>query len=131
MLCCQVKRDATYDDIVELLKQRFAPLATPMYLACEFKNAKRQKDEDVRDFLDRLKTLAAKAFPGHPKRVVDERLLEQFIDGQEPRIKWMTAGYDLPSIDVALKKIVQVEDCLLYTSPSPRDRTRSRMPSSA
>ena len=24
-----------------------------------------------------------------------------------------------------------VEDCLLYTSPSPRDRTRSRMPSSA
>ena len=25
----------------------------------------------------------------------------------------------------------QYEDCLLYTSPSPRDRTRSRMPSSA
>ena len=26
---------------------------------------------------------------------------------------------------------VQLGDCLLYTSPSPRDRTRSRMPSSA
>mgnify|MGYP003380601540 CR=1 FL=1 len=25
----------------------------------------------------------------------------------------------------------QLVDCLLYTSPSPRDRTRSRMPSSA
>ena len=25
----------------------------------------------------------------------------------------------------------EVKDCLLYTSPSPRDRTRSRMPSSA
>ena len=25
----------------------------------------------------------------------------------------------------------QVNACLLYTSPSPRDRTRSRMPSSA
>ena len=25
----------------------------------------------------------------------------------------------------------QPVDCLLYTSPSPRDRTRSRMPSSA
>ena len=24
-----------------------------------------------------------------------------------------------------------IRDCLLYTSPSPRDRTRSRMPSSA
>ena len=26
---------------------------------------------------------------------------------------------------------VHSSDCLLYTSPSPRDRTRSRMPSSA
>ena len=25
----------------------------------------------------------------------------------------------------------RLRDCLLYTSPSPRDRTRSRMPSSA
>ena len=27
--------------------------------------------------------------------------------------------------------IVEANICLLYTSPSPRDRTRSRMPSSA
>ena len=27
--------------------------------------------------------------------------------------------------------IDEVKGCLLYTSPSPRDRTRSRMPSSA
>ena len=27
--------------------------------------------------------------------------------------------------------LVKIIDCLLYTSPSPRDRTRSRMPSSA
>ena len=26
---------------------------------------------------------------------------------------------------------IEIKDCLLYTSPSPRDRTRSRMPSSA
>ena len=26
---------------------------------------------------------------------------------------------------------IQDDNCLLYTSPSPRDRTRSRMPSSA
>ena len=28
-------------------------------------------------------------------------------------------------------KMPQLQICLLYTSPSPRDRTRSRMPSSA
>ena len=29
------------------------------------------------------------------------------------------------------QRIKLSKDCLLYTSPSPRDRTRSRMPSSA
>ena len=36
---------------------------------------------------------------------------------QDVRGRWMSEG--------------QFVDCLLYTSPSPRDRTRSRMPSSA
>src|SRR5664280_2835684 len=40
----------------------------------------------------------------------------------------------LASLQVAQPKsgdflFAHVEDCLLYTSPSPRDRTRSRMPS--
>ena len=33
--------------------------------------------------------------------------------------------------DAAKSGTVIVDTCLLYTSPSPRDRTRSRMPSSA
>ena len=33
--------------------------------------------------------------------------------------------------DNGLRSIVEAYICLLYTSPSPRDRTRSRMPSSA
>ena len=31
----------------------------------------------------------------------------------------------------ALHRLLHADPCLLYTSPSPRDRTRSRMPSSA
>ena len=41
-------------------------------------------------------------------------------------IKTLAAG-DNPYI----KKVPKLSCCLLYTSPSPRDRTRSRMPSSA
>ena len=33
------------------------------------------------------------------------------------------------SVDIIVSFLM--ESCLLYTSPSPRDRTRSRMPSSA
>mgnify|MGYP003380303308 CR=1 FL=1 len=34
-------------------------------------------------------------------------------------------------IDYQEKEAPRLQACLLYTSPSPRDRTRSRMPSSA
>ena len=34
-------------------------------------------------------------------------------------------------LDQASVKTAKLNTCLLYTSPSPRDRTRSRMPSSA
>ena len=38
----------------------------------------------------------------------------------------------LPLVDRLLVwDLLESERCLLYTSPSPRDRTRSRMPSSA
>ena len=37
----------------------------------------------------------------------------------------------LKLVSVDPKPIEAVDSCLLYTSPSPRDRTRARMPSSA
>ena len=61
----------------------------------------------------------------------------------EQNIKTLTspAGFALKKIIskdpvgisyIGLKKLQQLQyDCLLYTSPSPRDRQKSRMPSSA
>ena len=46
--------------------------------------------------------------------------LTLFVDGDEVDVKFFD-GATVESCD----------PCLLYTSPSPRDRTRSRMPSSA
>ena len=38
---------------------------------------------------------------------------------------------DMPHVDAAAFLIAYGTSCLLYTSPSPRDRQKSRMPSSA
>ena len=54
-------------------------------------------------------------------------------------ILWVGNSFLFNYLDNKLNKEVKSEDidgegyliCLLYTSPSPRDRTRSRMPSSA
>ena len=44
-------------------------------------------------------------------------------------------GVSVAELETRIKRlhveIGRIEACLLYTSPSPRDRTRSRMPSSA
>ena len=39
--------------------------------------------------------------------------------------------YYRPTVTEAFASVQYIMTCLLYTSPSPRDRTRSRMPSSA
>ena len=69
---------------------------------------------------------------------------------KQPQLKWMTpifhpnihitgavcigAWWPAKTLDellLTLGEMVQYKNCLLYTSPSPRDRTRYRMPSSA
>ena len=48
---------------------------------------------------------------------------------QSVYLDYLEQGYDIrPTIAVTK---AHIHLCLLYTSPSPRDRTRSRMPSSA
>ena len=37
----------------------------------------------------------------------------------------------LSALESGAKRVALLENCLLYTSPSPRDRQKSRMPSSA
>ena len=54
------------------------------------------------------------------------RMYELFLGPIEQAKPWNTAG--ISGVYGFLNKFWS---CLLYTSPSPRDRTRSRMPSSA
>ena len=53
-----------------------------------------------------------------------------FIGPIEPRVEARLLQPEVPLIARDLT-IMASRICLLYTSPSPRDRTRSRMPSSA
>ena len=54
--------------------------------------------------------------------------LSTHIDSENGLVR----ALDRVSFDVSAgETFALLGDCLLYTSPSPRDRTRSRMPSSA
>ena len=60
-------------------------------------------------------------------------LIHKHLDNPEASIFFVAGGTlaNLIMIAAALRPHEAVISCLLYTSPSPRDRTRSRMPSSA
>ena len=58
-------------------------------------------------------------------------ILGSIIEQDQP-IDFYKNAYSQPWFGIFTSNIIlQFGFCLLYTSPSPRDRTRSRMPSSA
>ena len=57
---------------------------------------------------------------------VVNRIMDDLVNEGSPHWIHLNAAFN-PRGNVSM----QLDICLLYTSPSPRDRTRSRMPSSA
>ena len=60
--------------------------------------------------------------------------IETFADSDELPTRWQRAFQQMQHQSLRMNNLVNdllLLSCLLYTSPSPRDRTRSRMPSSA
>ena len=66
--------------------------------------------------------------------MVDGFCEENFLDAKNIFEESINSGFELGGaicIEVKGKKVLDLWGCLLYTSPSPRDATLSRMPSSA
>ena len=80
--------------------------------------------------------LGGGGFIGHAmvKRLKKEGYWVRAVDLKQPEFSETEADEfiqgDLREVDF-VRRVIQYKGCLLYTSPSPRDRTRSRMPSSA
>ena len=64
-----------------------------------------------------------------PEQVLEDELVAQLMAHGYPRAAVTDEASMLANLKAQLEAFNQ--RCLLYTSPSPRDRTRSRMPSSA
>ena len=66
------------------------------------------------------------------QRVMSGKPLDYRCSISIPGVVYSSISTRRLSIDLSGRiQIVEIDPCLLYTSPSPRDRTRSRMPSSA
>ena len=78
-----------------------------------------------------LVTCSQAACPSFIKKDCSKWLSD--VEGSIPTVVFSArfGSEELSDVKVSVGDKVLAETCLLYTSPSPRDRTRSRMPSSA
>ena len=110
-----------------------------------YKNKVMECDEDDEEALENVVKEFEKVWSeaNYPSRVAPEAKpakdmlacvgkLGKAIEKVCPKEKsWENAVWDLKEHPIDRDALKEVIVCLLYTSPSPRDRTRSRMPSSA
>ena len=85
-----------------------------------------------------LAASAGSALYGTVSVAQDAELEQVIVTGSripQPNLEGTSPVSVVGAEEIKFRGVQQVEDlinnCLLYTSPSPRDRTRSRMPSSA
>ena len=78
------------------------------------------------DVVSRNLSTAAEEFEISRRIVMFNGITDNYLLSIEGR-----CSIEVDALDNQLEVTCKVGPCLLYTSPSPRDRTRSRMPSSA
>ena len=80
------------------------------------------------DSIQTLRNVAIVAHVDHGKTTLVDKLLRQSgtLDERGEREDRV-----MDSNDIEKERGITILACLLYTSPSPRDRQKSRMPSSA
>ena len=78
--------------------------------------------EDSEEYSHELLHKALSALDSRSKEI----LIDRWLQDQKLTLHELADKYG-----VSAERIRQIENCLLYTSPSPRDPTKSRMPSSA
>ena len=89
-----------------------------------------KKFEDIAN--GKNKRLIINMPPRHTKSEFASFLLPSWIIGRDPRTKIIQTTHTAElAVNFGRKVRNLLDTCLLYTSPSPRDRQKSRMPSSA
>ena len=83
-----------------------------------------------------LKFVKGKATPVNAEGYTRVSTLAGTLDDKSGILEWSAANAMIgmikdPSIAAQVGSLASKYDCLLYTSPSPRDKRQSRMPSSA
>ena len=97
---------------------------------------RKQTSQRLNQLDDIIETLSTRVQILEDERAATAQTLNDIVERTDALDARITAtstelARQLDELGTELSAVTDQEPCLLYTSPSPRDRTRSRMPSSA
>ena len=142
--CVEIGRESRYD-LYDLMLEKPQPLV-PRYLRFDVPqrtgvdgSSHRELDKEyierlTRELADKGIEAIAVSFLHSFTNPADERAAKALIQSVAPDLRVSISSEVVPEIrefERTSTTIANVYVCLLYTSPSPRDATLSRMPSSA
>ena len=132
-----------YKTAVAKLDEYFLPKKNVDYETFQFRQASQKSDQTVDQFVTRLRKLAVHCEFADLERELKSAVIEHCTSKRLRRHalreeamtldKLLSKAQALEASETQAKGIEEstAQTCLLYTSPSPRDATLSRMPSSA
>ena len=140
----QILDSCDHPVILHWLGEMFDPHLSGYWGASSFEDALEVVLEIIESNIDRIDGIKISLLDKEKEIIMRRRLpytvkmytgddfnYPELIEGDDFGHSHALLGIFDPLADVASSAISRLNDCLLYTSPSPRDRTRSRMPSSA
>ena len=95
----------------------------------ELSKASVVKKEEIKVYLKREKELLGELYQN--RKLLKYRKLRRNSELKLKELELIKLTEKFKNMSDLEVNIIHTRDCLLYTSPSPRDRQRSRMPSSA
>ena len=119
--------DFTHIDTISSFKQRAQPLALrDIWYTLVLDKSLAKENKHIHQLWDALNI----SFDDYFRIITDNDGFWAKLGGYGWDSVFMKWGYPVGTVTV-MRHSTEDDVCLLYTSPSPRDRTRSRMPSSA
>ena len=74
-------RPSTYAELVGLLQQEYAAVGQAQDCLADYNTRTYQPGEKVQDYIDDLKRLARRAFPGQPQEHLEPHIMQKFLSG--------------------------------------------------
>ncbi|CAJ0606462.1 unnamed protein product [Cylicocyclus nassatus] len=94
----------SYEKVVAFLRTHFEYPQFRALARQELSNCRQKEDEDVHSFSNRIRRAVQKLLKGAPKEMVQDRLLEEFVERLRPELKFHIKSLDPATFDEALRK---------------------------